>query len=106
MNQIICGIDGSPISFKTLEANNYFENIFGVSKENIIGKTIKEVYPDIDSKWIDACGRAALSGKSMKYNIYFKTIDKHFKVNIISPTKGQFIILFKILQILSKLMKC
>ncbi|MFT5873919.1 MAG: hypothetical protein ACI8WT_002878 [Clostridium sp.] len=35
--------------------------------------------------------QVALSGKSMQYNIYFKTIDKHFKVNIISPTKGQFI---------------
>lgn len=94
MNEIICGSGGIHTNFKILEVNNYFENLFGVTKENIIGKTIKEVYPDIDSKWIDACGRVALSGKSTQYNIYIQTIDKHFKVNIISPVKGQFIILF------------
>lgn len=94
MNEVICGSGGIPINFKILGLNNYLENIFGVSKGNIIGKTIKEVYPNIDSRWIDACGQVALSGKGMQYNIYIQIIDKHFKVNIISPTKGQFIILF------------
>ncbi|MBU3176591.1 diguanylate cyclase [Clostridium estertheticum] len=94
LNEIICGVDGIPISFKILEFNNFFEDMFGVKRENNIGKTIKEVYPDIDSKWIETCGKVALSGKSIKQNIYIKSVDKHFKVNIISPTKGQFIILF------------
>lgn len=94
LNEVICGIDGSPISFKILELNNSFENMFGVSKENIIGKTIKEVYPEIDLKWIDICGRVALNGESVQHNIHFDIIDKHFRVNIISPTKGKFIILF------------
>ncbi|MBU3154882.1 diguanylate cyclase [Clostridium estertheticum] len=93
LNEVICGVDGVAISFKILEFNNFFEDMFGV-KRNIIGKTIKEVYPDIDSKWIETCGKVALSGKSIKQNIYIKSVDKHFKVNIISPTKGQFIILF------------
>ncbi|MBU3170574.1 diguanylate cyclase domain-containing protein [Clostridium estertheticum] len=93
LNEVICGVDGIAISFKILEFNNFFEDMFGV-KRNIIGKTIKEVYPDIDSKWIETCGKVALSGKSIKQNIYIKSVDKHYKVNIISPTKGQFIILF------------
>ena len=94
LNEVICGVDGIAVDFKILELNNYFKNMFGVSRGNIVGKTIKEVYPDIDSKWIDACGLAALSGKGMKQDIYFQSVDKHFKVNIISPTKGQVIILF------------
>ncbi|APC39379.1 diguanylate cyclase domain-containing protein [Clostridium estertheticum] len=93
LNEVICGVDGIAVSFKILEFNNFFEDMFGV-KRNIIGKTIKEVYPDIDSKWIETCGKVALSGKSIKQNIYIKSVDKHYKVNIISPTKGQFIILF------------
>ncbi|NNU77459.1 diguanylate cyclase domain-containing protein [Clostridium estertheticum] len=93
LNEVICGVDGIAISFKILEFNNFFEDMFGV-KRNIIGKTIKEVYPDIDSKWIETCGKVALSGKSLKQKKYIKSVDKHYKVNIISPTKGQFIILF------------
>ncbi|MBX4264615.1 diguanylate cyclase domain-containing protein [Clostridium estertheticum] len=93
LNEVICGVDGIAISFKILEFNNFFKDMFGV-KRNIIGKTIKEVYPDIDSKWIETCGKVALSGKSIKQKIYIKSVDKHYKVNIISPTKGQFIILF------------
>lgn len=94
LNEVICGIDGNPTSFKILALNNSFENMFKMSKENIIGKTIKEVYPEIDSKWIDVCGRVALNGKSVQHNIHLETEDKHFRVNIISPTKNQFIILF------------
>ncbi|MBU3160019.1 diguanylate cyclase [Clostridium frigoris] len=94
MNEIILGSDRIPISFKILEANNFFEDIFGVRRDDIRGKTINEVYPDIDSKWIETCGRVALSGKSVQHNIYIKTLDKHFKANIISPIKGQFIVLF------------
>lgn len=94
LNEVIYGSDGELINFKILELNNSFENMFGMSKENTIGKTIKEVYPEIISNWIDACGLVALSGKGTHHNIYFKSLDKHFKANIISPTKGQFIIFF------------
>jgi len=94
LNEVINENNEFPISFKILELNNYFESMFGVSKENIIGKTINEVYPEINSKWINACCGVALSGKGIHKNIYLKTLDKHFKVNILSPIKGQFIILF------------
>ncbi|MGH4139012.1 diguanylate cyclase domain-containing protein [Clostridium sp.] len=94
LNKVIYGSDGILLDFKILELNNYFINMVGISRENIVGKTIKELYPDIDSKWIDACGEVVSSGKGMQRNTYFKTIDKYFKVNIISPIKGQVIILF------------
>lgn len=94
LNEVIYGSDGALMNFKILEINNSVETMFGMSKKDIIGKTIREVYPEINSNWIDACGRVALSGKGTHHNIYFKTLDKHFKVNIISPTKGQFIIFF------------
>ena len=94
LNEVIYGSDGDLMNFKILEINNSFENMFGISKKNIIGKTIRGIYPEINSNWIDACARVALNGKGTHHNIYFKTLDKHFKVNIISPTKGQFIIFF------------
>jgi len=83
-----------PTNFKILELNNSLESMFCVLKENIIGKTIKQVYKDIDLKWIKACGMVALNGESKQWDIYVKMIDKHFNINVISPIKGQFIILF------------
>ncbi|MBU3188903.1 diguanylate cyclase [Clostridium bowmanii] len=105
LNEVICGSDGIPLDFKILELNNYFINMAGGSRENIVGKTIKELYPDIDTKWIDACGQVASSGKGMQQNIYFKTIDKYFKVNIISPIKGQVIIIFNDITDITDIMK-
>lgn len=94
LNEIICSKDETPISFKILELNNSFENMFGVKKKDVIGKTIEQVYPQMSIKWIELCGQVALSGKSAQYDIYIKTLDKHFKINVICPVKGQFIILF------------
>lgn len=94
LSEIICLDNPLTMDFKILELNNSFENMFDVSKEDIIGKTIRQVYPEISAKWIDMCYKVALDGKSAYHNIYLKTLDKHLKINIISPIEGQFIILF------------
>ena len=94
LSEIICLDNPLTMDFKILELNNSFENMFDVSKEDIIGKTIRQVYPEISPKWIDMCYKVALDGKSAYHNIYLKTLDKHLKINIISPIEGQFIILF------------
>jgi diguanylate cyclase (GGDEF)-like protein/PAS domain S-box-containing protein len=83
--------NGEASTFTVLEMNKAFENMFGVSKESIVGKTYKEVYPDIVQEWIDICKQIAVSGGSKQSDIHLEVNDKHFKVNIISPVKGNII---------------
>jgi len=94
LNRLIRDIDRNPISFEILEINKAFEELFEVIKENIIGKPITEVFTGMEQEWLDICGLVELDIPSKQRNIHFKAIDKHFRVNIISQKKDQFILIF------------
>lgn len=89
--KVICNEDGQASEFTVLDVNKSFEKIFEISRENIIGKTLREAYPSIVPEWIDIYKEIAVSGEIKQSDIHFQFKDKHFKVNIVSPTKGNII---------------
>jgi len=94
LNLLLRDMDGNPISFEILEINKAFEEQFEVSKENIIGKSIIDVFTGMDQEWRDIYELVKLDKPSIQKDIYFNATDKHFRVNIISQIKDQFIIIF------------
>jgi diguanylate cyclase (GGDEF)-like protein/PAS domain S-box-containing protein len=93
LNQLLRDIDGKAISFSILEINKAFEKLFKVSREDILGKPITEVFEGIDQEWINICCSVELDRTSLQKDVYFKGIDRHFRVNIISQINDQFIVL-------------
>lgn len=89
--KVIYNESGEASSFTVVDTNKAFEKISGISRENTAGKTIEEVYPDIDSEWLDIYKRIASSAGSKQSDIHLQASDRHFKVNIISPVKGNII---------------
>lgn len=94
-SELIRDSHGIPISLKILEVNNAFEEMFEVNKEFIIGSIITPgVFPAFDQEWLTLCGQVIQNGTSIQKDIHFKITDKHFRVNIISQNREQFIVLF------------
>jgi diguanylate cyclase (GGDEF)-like protein/PAS domain S-box-containing protein len=87
--------NGAASAFTVLDTNKAFEEMFGISKENVVGKPLEEIYPDIASEWIDIYKQLAASAGSKQSDIHFQTNNKHFKVNITSPVKGNIITFLK-----------
>lgn len=94
IHDIICDASGKPIDYEFLEVNEAFLNMTGLKKENIIGKKVTDIYPNIETQWIETYGKVALTGENMQFEKYFSSLDKHFKVSAFSPSKGQFITFF------------
>jgi PAS domain S-box-containing protein len=78
------------IDFKFLEVNPAFEEVTGVKKENIIGKTIRELMPGLKSAWIENIGKQVKEGKSVRFEDYYSALDKYLEVNVFSSEEGQF----------------
>lgn len=93
-NEIICDDGNNPVDFKILGVNTFIEKALRTGRQDIVGKTVKELYPQIDPKWIELCGRIALDGENLEIDKHFRFADRHFRVAIISPVKGQFIAIF------------
>lgn len=82
-----------PIDFRFISINSSFEKILGVKSEEVIGKTAREIMPDIDQRWIDEIGHVALTGMPKKYDYFEEKKGMHLQLNIYSPKEKFFAIL-------------
>lgn len=69
--------DGNqPVDFRYLETSPSFEKQTGIA--NAVGKTIRELVPDIEQHWIDTHGRVALTGESERVEGYAAQLQRWF----------------------------
>ncbi len=94
LHEIICDLSGKPIDYRFLDANPAFEQYTGLSRETVIGRTVREVIPDIESFWIETYGEVALTGKPRQFQNFSRGLGKHYNVVAFSPRLGQFATLF------------
>jgi len=95
LHEIICDENGKPIDYRFLEINPSFEKQTGLKAIDIIGKTMLQVLPNIESSWIERYGKVALTGEPAVFENYTKEFDRHYHVVVFSPKTGQFATLFE-----------
>lgn len=87
--------DGRICDYVFLEANPAFEKITGLKAENVIGKTIRELIPDIDGSWIERYARVAETGEPGFFENYVPQLDRYYRVIAYCPEKGHFAVMFE-----------
>ncbi|HVM59962.1 MAG TPA: PAS domain S-box protein [Verrucomicrobiae bacterium] len=92
--EIICDADGKPCDYRYLEVNAAFETILGIPPDRVLGKTAREVFPDIEDYWIATYGEVALTGKPVRFENYRRALNKHLLVTAYCPKPGQFAAIF------------
>lgn len=93
-HKIITDENGKPIDYIYLDVNHAFETIVGIKKEDLIGKSVKTISPQIveDSfNWIDFYGEVALENTAPTTEQYSEALNKWLLINAFSPEKGYFV---------------
>lgn len=93
--EIIVDKQGKPIDYRFIKINHAFEEQSGMDAKSSVGKTIKEIYPDIEPIWIERYGAVALTGKSIRFEDYNRNTKRYYDAVAFSPSKGKFAMLFK-----------
>ena len=94
VHEIVCDSNGKPVDYRFLDMNPAFENLTGLKKAEITGKTVKTVLPGIESSWIEKYGRVALTGEHISFENYSGDLKKYYQVVAYSPQKNQFATIF------------
>jgi PAS domain S-box-containing protein len=93
-HEIILDRQGQPVDYRFLELNPVFENMTGLVREQVVGRTVREVMPGIEDFWIKTYGKVALTGSPIQFQYYSETLGKNYNVVTYSPEKYRFAVLF------------
>jgi PAS domain S-box-containing protein len=94
LHEIIVDEKGVPCDYRFLEINSAFEKLTGLRRDDVIGKTLSQVLPSDDLKWVRLYGEVALTGNSVRFDSYSPALEQHYEVFAYRPMPGQFATLF------------
>jgi PAS domain S-box-containing protein len=94
LHEIILDADGMPCDYRFLEVNDAFRKLTGMSRQQILGRTVREVLPDIEPEWIETYSRVALSGMPVQFVNYSTSLKKWYETYCYSPRENQFAVVF------------
>lgn len=93
--EIIYDEERKPIDYKFIKLNENWWKQTGINNTDVIGKSVKEVLPNIEHYWIEIYDYILKSGKSVHYENYNESTKRWYSVIGFPYTKGQVGILFR-----------
>ncbi|HBD93798.1 MAG: hypothetical protein A2015_00835 [Spirochaetes bacterium GWF1_31_7] len=96
-HKIILDENNVPCDYLFLEVNSAFEKLTGLVGNNIVGKLVTEVIPDIKQSqfdWIAYYGEVAQNSGEKEFEQYFDVLKKWYKVHVFSQKNNEFITIF------------
>jgi PAS domain S-box-containing protein len=95
LHEVILDETGSPFNYRFIEVNPEFERLMGTCREDCIGKTVRDLIPDIDPSWISRVGTVALTQEPVRFEDNTFSFGKYYDVSVFSPIKGKFAIVME-----------
>jgi PAS domain S-box-containing protein len=97
-HQIVTDADGNPIDYIFLELNEAFEDMTGLKRADVVGRSITDVLPGItqaDFDWIGTYGKVALTGEAIQFQHYYpEPLNRWYNVAAYSPAQDHFAVIF------------
>jgi PAS domain S-box-containing protein len=93
--EMLLADDGRPIDYRFLEVNHLFAQMTGL--ENAVGRTARELVPDLEDHWFELYGRVALTGEPARFVQGSEAMGRWFEVGAFrvgDPAEHTFAILF------------
>lgn len=83
-----------PIDYRFLVANKAFEKMTGLKLDDIIGKTVREVIPDLKSFWILTYAQVVNTGNPVTFEMFLGPLNRHYLVHAFKTGSKRFACVF------------
>ncbi len=98
LHKFIKDKNNKPYDYIFIDVNTAYEKHFGFKANTILGKSVKEVFPDIINdkhNLIEVYSNVAYCGESIEIEQFFNSLNKGYKIYAFQYAKGYFITLFE-----------
>ncbi len=94
LHEMIWDEAGRPVDYRFLEVNPAFERLSGLRADQVIGRTARQLLPDLEQSWIERYAEIARTGKALVFEEYAAPLKKWYDVRAFSPKAGFFAAVF------------
>jgi two-component system, chemotaxis family, CheB/CheR fusion protein len=94
LHEMIYDDSGRAVDYRFLELNPAFERLTGLPRGQAVGRTVKELVPNLEQHWIDTYAKVVESGQPVSYENFAKDLGRHFEVWAFCPAPKQFATIF------------
>jgi len=77
------------VDYHFLEVNPAFERLTGLGRDFLIGRTLNEVFPALEERWLSCMANVATTGAPASLEHHATQSDRYYEVQVYSPSKGQ-----------------
>jgi len=95
LHEIIRDADGKVIDFRFVDVNPAFARMTGLRAEDVLGRTVREVLPNIEDYWLQRFGEVAETGRPTRFTAYAAPLGRHFEVAVYRPRAAMFAVTFR-----------
>ena len=85
---------GNACNFRYININPAFERVTGRVGSEVLGRTAREVAPDLDDYWIKLFGQVAKTGEPAVFEHYAGHLGRHFSGSVYTPRPNQVAVSF------------
>ncbi len=97
-HQMLTDSRGKALDYVFLDINPAFERMTGLSKKQILGKKISEVYPKVSGlpfDWSKVYGRTPAEKETIRFEQYFEPGGRWYEITAYSVAPGFFAVIFR-----------
>ena len=85
LHEVVLDSRGEPADFRVLRVNPAFELLVSRKADDLVGKSVREIFPDITEPWLDRYLEVVRSGQPARFREFAPHIAKWIEVVAFSP---------------------
>lgn len=94
LSRVLCDAEGKPRDLKYVAVNPAFVRHIGLSPSQVLGRTVREVFPACEEVWFSRLGKVALTGRPDTFVDFFSPVGKWFQVSAFQSAPGEVAVTF------------
>jgi PAS domain S-box-containing protein len=88
LHEVVLDAQGQPVDLRYIGANKPFQRLAGQSRQELLGKSAKEVFPDIAPARIQALAMVAHTGQQREDEFFSSAVGSWMRVLSYCPARG------------------
>jgi PAS domain S-box-containing protein len=95
INELLLDDRGAPCNYRVLEVNPAFERLTGLGRDEVLGRTAKELLFHRDDRWFADFSEVVRTGRQMRFEWRSRRLGKFFEASACALEDGRFAIFLK-----------